>query len=158
MGRRPETRSLRCSRTTESSSWGTCHCASLWQLEVTNVLAAVQRRGVLSPAEVEEVSGISRVSSWPKRNHQRIPGMREILRLARELRLTSYDACMLTWHSGRGCHWRRWTRGCARQRRRPGWRYRSELNGRWRSAARRGENRKQNEPQVKRGFAQRPQG
>jgi predicted nucleic acid-binding protein len=66
---------------------------AFWQLEVTNVLAAVQRRGVLSPAEVEEslryfegflVAQAEIISAFP--------GMREVLRLARELRLTSYDA------------------------------------------------------------------
>jgi len=66
---------------------------AFWQLEVTNVLAAVQRRGVLSPAEVEE--GLRYFEGFLVAQAEIIsafPGMREILRLARELRLTSYDA------------------------------------------------------------------
>jgi predicted nucleic acid-binding protein len=66
---------------------------AFWQWEVTNVLAAVQRRGVLSPAEVEE--GLRYFEGFLVAQAEIIsafPGMREILRLARELRLTSYDA------------------------------------------------------------------
>jgi predicted nucleic acid-binding protein len=65
----------------------------LWQLEITNVLAAVQRRGVLSGGEVEE--GLRYFESFLAAQVEIIsafPGMREILRLARELGLTSYDA------------------------------------------------------------------
>jgi antitoxin (DNA-binding transcriptional repressor) of toxin-antitoxin stability system len=40
---------------------------ALWQLESTNVLSAVQRRGVLSAGELEEGLRYSKVSSWPKR-------------------------------------------------------------------------------------------
>ena len=66
---------------------------ALWQLEVTSVLAAVQRRGVLSAAEVEE--GLRYFEGFLAAQAEIIsafPGMREILRLARELGLTSYDA------------------------------------------------------------------
>ncbi len=66
---------------------------ALWQLEITNVLAAVQRRGVLSAAEVEE--GLRYFEGFLAAQAEIIsvfPGMREILRLARELGLTSYDA------------------------------------------------------------------
>jgi predicted nucleic acid-binding protein len=66
---------------------------ALWQLEITNVLAAVQRRGVLSAAEVEE--GLRYFEGFLVAQAEIIsafPGMREILRLARELGLTSYDA------------------------------------------------------------------
>ena len=66
---------------------------TLWQLEITNVLAAVQRRGVLSAAEVEE--GLRYFEGFLVAQAEVIsafPGMREILRLARELGLTSYDA------------------------------------------------------------------
>ena len=65
---------------------------ALWQLEITNVLAAVQRRGVLSAAEVEE--GLRYFEGFLVAQAEIIsafPGMREILRLARELGLTSYD-------------------------------------------------------------------
>jgi len=66
---------------------------ALWQLEITNVLAAVQRRGVLSAAETEE--GLRYFEGFLSAQVEIIsafPGMREILRLARELSLTSYDA------------------------------------------------------------------
>lgn len=66
---------------------------ALWQLEVTNVLAMVQRRGVLSAPEVEE--GLRYFEGFLAAQAEIIsafPGMREILRLARELGLTSYDA------------------------------------------------------------------
>jgi predicted nucleic acid-binding protein len=66
---------------------------ALWQLEITNVLAAVQRRGVLSAGEVEE--GLRYFEGFLAAQAEIIsafPGMREILRLARELGLTSYDA------------------------------------------------------------------
>jgi len=66
---------------------------ALWQLEVTNVLASVQRRGVLSGAEVEE--GLRYFEGFLVAQAEIISefsGMREILRLARELGLTSYDA------------------------------------------------------------------
>jgi predicted nucleic acid-binding protein len=66
---------------------------ALWQLEITNALAAVQRRGVLSAAEVEE--GLRYFEGFLVAQAEIIsafPGMREILRLARELGLTSYDA------------------------------------------------------------------
>jgi predicted nucleic acid-binding protein len=66
---------------------------ALWQLEITNALAAVERRGVLSAAEVEE--GLRYFEGFLVAQAEIIsafPGMREILRLARELGLTSYDA------------------------------------------------------------------
>jgi predicted nucleic acid-binding protein len=66
---------------------------ALWQLEVTNVLAAVQRRGVLSAAEVEE--GLRYFEGFLAARAEifgAVPGMREILGLAYELGLTSYDA------------------------------------------------------------------
>ena len=66
---------------------------ALWQLEITNVLASVQRRGVLSAAEVEQ--GLRYFEGFLAAQVEivsAIPGMREILRLARELSLTSYDA------------------------------------------------------------------
>jgi len=66
---------------------------ALWQLEITNVLAAVQRRGVLSAAEVEE--GLRYFEGFVAAQAEIIsafPSMREVLRLARELGLTSYDA------------------------------------------------------------------
>jgi len=69
---------------------------ALWQLEVTNVLAAVQRRGVLSAAEVEE--GLRYFEGFLAAQAEIIsafPSMREILRLARELGLTSYDVLYL---------------------------------------------------------------
>jgi predicted nucleic acid-binding protein len=66
---------------------------SLWQLEITNVLAQVQRRGVLSAAEVEE--GLRYFEGFLAAQADiisELPSMREVLRLARELGLTSYDA------------------------------------------------------------------
>ena len=69
---------------------------ALWQLEITNVLASVQRREVLSAAEVEE--GLRYFESFLAAQAEIVtafPGMREILRLARELDLTSYDAVYL---------------------------------------------------------------
>jgi predicted nucleic acid-binding protein len=65
----------------------------LWQLEVTNVLAMVLRRGVLTADEVEE--GLRYFEGFLTAQAEvvsTLPGMREILRLARELDLTSYDA------------------------------------------------------------------
>jgi predicted nucleic acid-binding protein len=66
---------------------------TLWQLEVTNVLTMVHRRGVLSAVEVEE--GLLYFESFLAAQAEIIsvyPGMREVLRLAGELGLTSYDA------------------------------------------------------------------
>jgi predicted nucleic acid-binding protein len=65
----------------------------LWQLEVTNVLAMVLRRGVLTADEVAE--GLRYFEGFLTAQAEvvsTLPGMREILRLARELDLTSYDA------------------------------------------------------------------
>ena len=65
----------------------------LWQWEVTNVLAMVERRGVLSAEKVEE--GLKYFESFLATCAQVIaalPSMRENLRLARDLQLTSYDA------------------------------------------------------------------
>jgi hypothetical protein len=89
------------------------------QLEGTNVLAMVEGRGVLSAAEVAE--GLRYFEGFLTAQAEvvsALPGLREILRLARELGLTSYTMrCMLTWRGRRGC---RWTRVCARPRRKPG--------------------------------------
>lgn len=66
---------------------------AFWQLEVTNVLAMVERRGVLSPVEVDE--GLKYFEGFLTTHAEVVSsftGMREILRLARELRLTSYDS------------------------------------------------------------------
>jgi predicted nucleic acid-binding protein len=66
---------------------------ALWQLEITNVLASVQRRGVLTAAEVEE--GLRYFEGFLAAQAEIVtafPGMREILRLALELGLTTYDA------------------------------------------------------------------
>ncbi len=66
---------------------------ALWQLEVANVLALVQRKNVLSADEVEE--GLRYFEGFLTTQAEivsTLPSMREILRLARELELTSYDA------------------------------------------------------------------
>jgi predicted nucleic acid-binding protein len=66
---------------------------TLWQLEVINVLAMVERRGVLSADEVEEgLRYFERFLAAQAEITSVIPGMREILHLAGELGLTSYDA------------------------------------------------------------------
>ena len=69
----------------------------LWQLEVTNVLAIVERRGVLSAEKVEE--GLKYFESFFATRAEVIaalPSMRENLFLARELQLTSYDALYIS--------------------------------------------------------------
>jgi predicted nucleic acid-binding protein len=66
---------------------------TLWQLEVTNVLAMVQRRGALTADEVEEA--LRYYEGFLAAQAEVVTGlvdMREILRLTRELELTSYDA------------------------------------------------------------------
>jgi predicted nucleic acid-binding protein len=65
----------------------------LWQLEVTSVLAMVERRGTLTALEVEE--GLQFFEGFLATRAETIaepPRMRALLRVARELRLTSYDA------------------------------------------------------------------
>jgi predicted nucleic acid-binding protein len=65
----------------------------LWQLEIANVLALVHRKGVLSADEVEEALGyFEGFLTTQAEIVSTLPSMREILRLARELELTSYDA------------------------------------------------------------------
>jgi predicted nucleic acid-binding protein len=66
---------------------------AFWQLEVSNVLAMVHRRGALSMQEIEE--GLKYYEGFLTRHADiimAIPSMRELFRWARELGLTSYDA------------------------------------------------------------------
>lgn len=66
---------------------------ALWQLEVANVLAMVQRRKVLTREETEEalkylegfVVALAEVDGY-------VPGVRQALSLAQDLQLTAYDA------------------------------------------------------------------
>jgi predicted nucleic acid-binding protein len=66
---------------------------ALWQLEVANVLAMVQRRKVLTGEATEEalrylesfVVTFAEVDGY-------IPGIRQALSLAQDLQLTAYDA------------------------------------------------------------------
>ncbi len=65
----------------------------LWQLEIVNVLAIVERRGVLNASELEV--GLRYFENFIAKHAEvsvTLPPMRENLRLARELSLTSYDA------------------------------------------------------------------
>jgi predicted nucleic acid-binding protein len=66
---------------------------AFWQLEISNVLAVVHRRGLLSAQETDE--GLKYYEGFLVRHTgiaTALPSMRELLRRALELGLTSYDA------------------------------------------------------------------
>jgi|HubBroStandDraft_6_1064221.scaffolds.fasta_scaffold193741_3 predicted nucleic acid-binding protein len=66
---------------------------AFWQLEISNVLAVVQRRGQLNAKEIDE--GLKYYEGFLARHTDIVtvvPSMRELLRKALELGLTSYDA------------------------------------------------------------------
>lgn len=66
---------------------------AFWQLEISNVLAVVHRRGLLSVQETDE--GLKYYEGFLVRHTDivaAIPSMRELLRKALDLGLTSYDA------------------------------------------------------------------
>lgn len=66
---------------------------AFWQLEISNVLALVHRRGLLSAQETDE--GLKYYESFLVRHTDivaSIPSMRDLLRTALELNLTSYNA------------------------------------------------------------------
>jgi predicted nucleic acid-binding protein len=66
---------------------------AFWQLEISNVLAVVHRRGLLSVQETDE--GLKYYEGFLARHADivtTLPSMRELLRKALELGLTSYDA------------------------------------------------------------------
>lgn len=66
---------------------------AFWQLEISNVLAVVRRRGLLSVQETDE--GLKYYEGFLVRHTDivaAIPSMRELLRKALDLGLTSYDA------------------------------------------------------------------
>jgi len=66
---------------------------AFWQLEISNVLAVVQRRGQLNAKEIDE--GLKYYEGFLARHTDivtAVPSMRELLRKALELGLTSYDA------------------------------------------------------------------
>jgi predicted nucleic acid-binding protein len=66
---------------------------AFWQLEISNVLAVIHRRGLLGAKEIEE--GLKYYESFLVRYTDivaAIPSMRELLRKALDLGLTSYDA------------------------------------------------------------------
>lgn len=67
-----------------------------WQLELSNVLAAVQKRGLLNAKEIDE--GLKYYEGFLARHTDivaAIPSMRELLRTALAWELTSYDAIYL---------------------------------------------------------------
>lgn len=66
---------------------------AFWQLEISNVLAVVHRRGLLSVQETDE--GLRYYEGFLARHTDivtALPSMRELVRKALELGLTSYDA------------------------------------------------------------------
>jgi predicted nucleic acid-binding protein len=66
---------------------------AFWQLEISNVLAVVQRRGQLSAKEIDE--GLKYYEGFLVRHTDivtTLPSMRELVRKAFALGLTSYDA------------------------------------------------------------------
>lgn len=66
---------------------------AFWQLEISNVLAVVHRRGLLNVQETDE--GLKYYEAFLARHTDVVtglPSMRELLRRALELGLTSYDA------------------------------------------------------------------
>jgi len=66
---------------------------AFWQLEVTNVLSMVEKRGVMTAEEVDEgLRYFERFLGTRAEVTSVFSEMREILRLSRELKLTSYDA------------------------------------------------------------------
>ena len=68
----------------------------IWQLEVTNALLMVQRRGLMTAEEVD--AGLRYFERFLASRAEVVAAfseMREILRLGRELNLTSYDALYL---------------------------------------------------------------
>jgi predicted nucleic acid-binding protein len=68
----------------------------LWQLELSNVLLIVQRRGLMTAEDVD--AGLRYFERFLASRAEVVAAfseMREILRLGRELNLTSYDALYL---------------------------------------------------------------
>jgi len=66
---------------------------AFWQLEITNVLAVVHRRGLLNAKEIDE--GLKYYEGFLVRHTDivaEMPSVRELLRKALDLGLTSYDA------------------------------------------------------------------
>jgi predicted nucleic acid-binding protein len=66
---------------------------AFWQLEISNVLAVIHRRGLLNAKEIDE--GLKYYEGFLVRHMDivaEMPSMRELLRKALDLGLTSYDA------------------------------------------------------------------
>jgi len=66
---------------------------AFWQLEISNVLAVVHRRGLLSAKEIDE--GLKYYEGFLARHTDfvtALPSLRELLQRALALGLTSYDA------------------------------------------------------------------
>jgi len=82
---------------------------ALWQTEVTNALVMAQRRGRIQSADATRILalywelGLTVRTSPPERTFQ------HVLRLARELGITAYDAEYLDLAIREICHWPRRT-------------------------------------------------
>ena len=68
----------------------------LWQTEVANILAAAERRKILTEADVAEASvALQRLSPTRLRLDVSVLTLDELTKCAREFRLTAYDAAYL---------------------------------------------------------------
>jgi predicted nucleic acid-binding protein len=65
----------------------------LWRLEVVNVLLVAERKKRILPAQSHRF--LELLDNLPIAVDTRVQPMSELLKLAREFRLTSYDACYL---------------------------------------------------------------
>jgi predicted nucleic acid-binding protein len=68
---------------------------SLWHLEVANVLALADRRGRITPAESAELIALLEMLEIVVDGETSVRAFARVLDLAREERLTAYDAAYL---------------------------------------------------------------
>jgi predicted nucleic acid-binding protein len=69
---------------------------ALWQLEVTNGFLVAERRGTLAPLDTSQALHNLEIMLAQGIEHSQEPvSMRRVLALAREFRLTAYDAAYL---------------------------------------------------------------
>jgi predicted nucleic acid-binding protein len=80
---------------------------SIWPLEIANALLVAGRRKRIALAQVaallQRIAGLP-ISIMPV---DAARAFEQILSVARQQELSEYDASILNWHYGRGCHWPR---------------------------------------------------
>jgi predicted nucleic acid-binding protein len=69
---------------------------ALWQLEIANGFVVAERRGLLTPSDTTEaLQNLDIVIAQAIDNNQDTVSIRRVLQVAREFRLTAYDAVYL---------------------------------------------------------------